>query len=414
MQVFLELLVLLIMARAFGEGAERLRQPASAGELLAGIVLAAAAAGVGDVVPFARELVSSQALTYTADVAIFFLVFLAGIETQPKRLARSAKRGFAVAVGGVAVPFAGGYALVSLYLADVEHARSLALLTGTVLAITAVPATVKVLEELGLLHARFGETIIAAALFDDVLGLFLLAILLGVIQTGEIPGMLTLVAVAGKAVVFFAVTIALGAHVYPHVSRGLGLMEAAALEFSALAMIGLAYGLFAEALGLHWILGAFMAGLFFESSRVGQRAYEEIKLIFTAISSGFLAPLFFISIGVRVDLGAVSATPVFLAAMLGVAMLGKVLGAGLPALWTGFSRREALTVGVGMSARGAVGFVVLSIAFYAGAFEMADPAEPVAANLFSTLILTAAVTTMLAPMLLRRLVTRAPSQSRRK
>jgi Kef-type K+ transport system membrane component KefB len=204
--------------------------------------------------------------------------------------------------------------------------------------------------------------------------------------------------------VFFGITLILGAHVYPRVSRGLKSMQAAALEFSVLAAVGLAYGLLAEALGMHWIMGAFMAGLFFEPSRVGQETYDEIRLIFTAITGGFLAPLFFASIGLRVDLNAITMAPIFLTFLLIVALFSKVVGAGLPAFWLGMPRREAVCVGVGMSARGAVGFVVLSIAYDAGLFERIDRTDPVTAYLFSGLILVAVITTMLTPLVLRRLL----------
>jgi len=410
LEVFLELLILLIVGRACGEAAERLRQPASAGEIFAGIVLAAIVAWFGQDIPFVAALVSSEALIYTADVGIFCLVFLAGIEMEPKEVAQSPVRSLAVAIGGMVVPLIGGVALAWLFLPDSEQRQTLALLTGIVLSITALPATVKVLEEFDLLHTRVGELIVGAALFDDVLGLFLLAVLLAVIETGHVPEMATLALLIGKVVVFFTITVVLGAHVYPHVSRGLNLMQAAAFEFSALAVIGLAYGLLAEALGMHWVLGAFMAGLFFEPSRVGITAYNEIKLIFTAVTSGFLAPLFFVSIGLRVDLAALTGVPLFLLLLLAAAFLGKVLGAGLPALWTGLPRREALAVGVGMSARGAVELVVLSIAYDAGLFAQADHTDPVTRHLFSSLVLMGVVTTMLAPVLLRYIFPRSTRQ----
>lgn len=405
MEVFAQLLLLLVVTRAFGEGAERLGQPAAAGEILAGMLLAIAAVQFSQHIPFAAGLIDSQALVYTADVGIFFLVFLAGIEMEPKELGRNSAGAFAVALGGVAVPLTTGFALAWWSLPDSEHRPALALLTGIVMAITAVPATAKVLEEFNLLHTRLGRIVLSAALFDDVIGLILLAVLVSVVETGHVPDIPTLGVLVVKVLAFFGITLTLGAHVYPHVSRGLKAMQVAALEFSVLAVVGLAYGLLAEALGMHWILGAFMAGLFFDSSRVGQEAYDEIRLIFTAITSGFLAPLFFASIGLRVDLNAIIVVPIFVASLLIVALFSKVAGAGLPALWLGLPRREALSVGVGMSARGAVGFVILNIAYDAGLFEQTDRTDPVTAHLFSALILMAVITTFLAPLILRHLLT---------
>ena len=405
MEVFAQLLLLLIVTRAFGEGAERLGQPASAGEILGGIVLAMAALWFAERIPFVVGLIHSQALVYTADVAIFFLVFLAGIEMEPREIGRNLAGALAVALGGVVVPLTTGFAVAWWFLPDSEFRSALALLTGIVMAITAVPATAKVFEEFNLLHTRLGQMVLSAALFDDVIGLILLAVLISVIDTGQAPNLPALSMLIVKVLVFFGITLTLGRHVYPRISHGLKATQAAALEFSALAAVGLSYGLLAEALGMHWIMGAFMAGLFFEPSRVGQETYDEIRLIFTAITSGFLAPLFFASIGLRVDLNAITAVPIFLGSLLIVALLSKVAGAGLPALWLGMPRREALSVGVGMSARGAVGFVVLSIAYDSGLFERIDRTDPIAAHLFSTLILVAVITTMLTPLVLRRLLT---------
>ncbi len=192
--------------------------------------------------------------------------------------------------------------------------------------------------------------------------------------------------------------------VYPRVRRGIELMQATALEFTALAVVGLAYGLFAELLGMHWILGAFMAGLFFEPSRVGQRTYDEMKLICETLTRGALGPLFFAYIGLRVDPGAIGAVPLFLFLVITVAFLGKFVGAGLPAWMAGLNVRQASAVGVGMSARGAVELVVLSIAFEQGVFAAGNNDDPIVANLFSSLILMGVFTTLLAPILLRRVL----------
>jgi Kef-type K+ transport system membrane component KefB len=406
LEVFIELLVLLFLTRALGEAAERLGQPASVGEIVAGICLASLAVWFGEAIPLLEQLVTSEVLEYVANLGIFVLVLLAGIEMEPKEMAEHSAGALAVAVGGVVVPLFAGFGLAWLFLPDSDAKQAQALLVGVALSISAIPATVKLLRDAGLLHTRLGETMVSAAVIDDVLGLFLLAVLLAVIKTNHIPDLVTLGVLVAKVLAFFAITIALGAHVYPRVSRGLKAMQAAAVELSALAGVALAYGLLAEVLGMHWILGAFMAGLYFEKSRVGLRAYNEIRLICTAIVGGFLGPLFFASIGLRVDLAAVTAVPLFLFLLIVVAVLGKVLGAGLPALWIGLKRKEALAVGAGMSARGAIELVVLSIAYEAGLFVQGDHGDPVVAHLFSALIIMAVVTTLLAPVLLRRVLPR--------
>jgi Kef-type K+ transport system membrane component KefB len=272
-EIFAELLALLLMTRALGEAAERLGQPASVGELSAGILLALAAAKFGQDLPFLDRLASSEALEYAANLGIFFLVLLAGVELDPREIRENSAGAFVVALGGMALPLLGGLGLAWIFLPESELKQGQVLLVGVALSISAIPATVKVFTDLGLLHARVGQTVISAAVFDDVLGLFLLAVLLALLQTGQVPDVATLGLLLAKVAGFFVVTIALGTHVYPRVRRGLKLMQAAAMEFSALVAVALAYGFLAELLGLHWILGAFMAGLYFAPSRVGPAAY---------------------------------------------------------------------------------------------------------------------------------------------
>lgn len=400
MDILAELFVILILVRAFGEVAARAGLSASVGEIIAGIALAGIAVWLGSTIPFLSQLASSHALEIVANLGIFFLVLTAGIEMEPTKIIESSAASFAVAVGGMVVPLLGGIALAWAFLPESDLRLVQALLVGVALSISAIPATVKVLNDLGLLHTKVGEIIVSAAVFDDILGLFLLAILLAMIETGQVPDVTSMVWLLAKVAIFFTITMVLGVHVYPRVQRGIRAMQVAAIDLSALTVVSLGYGWLAEALGMHWILGAFMAGLYFEQSRVGVLAYNEIKLICGAVTSGLFAPLFFAYIGLRVDLRTITEIPVFLALLVLVAFFGKIIGAGLPALCLGLNRREALSVGIGMSARGAVELVILSIAHEAGLFAVSDPNGSMVSYLYSSLILLAVITTLIVPIVL--------------
>jgi Kef-type K+ transport system membrane component KefB len=152
---------------------------------------------------------------------------------------------------------------------------------------------------------------------------------------------------------------------------------------------------------MHFVLGPFVAGLFFDGAHVGDAAFARTKHVIGALTLGFLGPIFFASIGLRLDPGAIATIPGFLAALILIAFAGKLIGAGLPAYWAGLDRRHALAVGVGMSGRGAMELVVASIAEKAGVFASADGPDPIVGNLFSALVLTAVITTLLTPVLLR-------------
>ncbi len=406
MEIFLELLIILLLTRVFSEGAERLGQPAAVGELVAGMSLAALAILLESSVPFVSQVASGQALEHVAQMGIFFLILSAGIESKPEELRQHTTGALFIALGGAALPLLLGFWLGWVYLPSSEIKTIQSLLIGVSMSITAIPATIKVLTEFGVLHSRVGQMLVGAALFDDILGLILLALLTSMIHTGQPPNFLALVLLMGKVILFFGITMSLGVHVFPRVRRGLKGFQSAPLEFSVLMGVALSYGLLAEALDMHWILGVFLAGLFFESSRVGLKAYQEIKLVVTAITRGFLGPLFFASIGLQVEFGAAINFPGFMALLILVAFLSKMIGSGLPARWVGLDTREALAVGVGMSSRGAVELVVLGIAAEAGLFAPSGPDHLLVTNLFSALVLMAVVTTLFTPILLKRILPR--------
>jgi len=401
MEIIFGLLLLLVATRVFGGGAVRLQLPASVGELVAGAVFAALIFGFGDQMPGLGRILHSEALGFVAQAGIFFLVLQAGVDMKPKDIARASKASLFVALGGALVPLAAGFSLGLMIFPEGDMKLAQSFFVGVVLSITSIPATVKVLRDQGVLATRMGRTIVAAAIFDDIFGLFLLALLTTLIRTGVAPDLLEFLVLSGKVALFFAITIPLGVHIYPRVLARLQVLQLASLEFSTLMVVALAYGLLAEMLGLHWIMGAFMAGIFFEPERVGVRAYNEIRIVVVGITGGMLGPFFFASIGLSMDIAALSNAPQLVLAMLCIAFLGKFIGAGLPALLSGFGRQEAAAVGTGMGARGAVELVVISIAINAGLFASTGD------SVISALIATTLLATMLTSVLLRLILGRA-------
>ena len=410
MDVLADLLVMLVLAKFFGAMTERMGQPSSVGELLAGMVLATLVVLLGPQFPFLTHLPHSEVLTIVGNLGIFMLMLVAGIELEPTEISGHSAASFAVALGGMLVPLFGGIAVIWFFLPDTEMRVIQAVVVGTALSISAIPASIKVLADLNMLHTVIGRTIIAAAMFDDVLGLFVLTVLLAILESGQTPDLASLAWLLIKVFLFFGVTILLGVHVYPHVRRGLKAMQVAAMDLSALALVGLAYSWLAEALGLHWIMGAFMAGLYFEKSRVGAVAYNELRLICGAMTAGFFGPLFFVYIGIQVDLLSMAAAPLFVVVLLLAALLGKLLGAGLPALWFDLTPRQALSVGVGLNARGAVEFIFVSIAFQAGLFTASGSQNGVTESLYTALITVGVVTTLAVPILLPAVVPKQPDE----
>lgn len=403
MELFLPLFLILVVARLFGEVALRFGQAQLLGEVLAGVAIAVAAPFVVDQVPVLANLGDSEPVHLVSEFGIFFLILLFGIEMRPGELSSASRTSLFVAVGGVVVPLAAGIGLGLAFLPDTPAQAAQALFVGVALSITAVAVAGRVLSDFRLLHHRVGRTILTAAVFDDIFGLVLLAVLTAFIATGHLPPVGELLWLLAKVAVFFAVTVVGSRYLYGWTARVLGAAESRAAGFTTLMVVGFAFAAFAEWMGMHFIMGAFVAGLFFEPRLIGESAYNGIKDGIGVITYGLLAPVFFASIGLQLDLTAVWQVPGFLALLIFVAILGKLAGAGFAARLSGLSARESTAVGIGMSGRGAVEIVVASIALQAGLFVQ-GAGDPHVANLFSALVITAVVTTAATPILLRFVV----------
>jgi Kef-type K+ transport system membrane component KefB len=136
---------------------------------------------------------------------------------------------------------------------------------------------------------------------------------------------------------------------------------------------------------------------------IDEKTFEDVERKVSALTHGFFAPVFFASIGIHLQAGALLETPLFLLALVVAATAGKLLGAGVPAWLAGMGRRDALAVGVGMNARGAVELIIADVAFQAGLFEQPDPPGPIVGSLYSAVVITAIVTTLGTPVALERL-----------
>ncbi len=401
MEILTQVLLLLLVAKIAGWLAQRVGQPAMVGEILGGMVLALIIALSAWQIPIVSDLPNSQVAEYGMQIGIFSLVLSAGIDIEPAEIRKRSGPSFFVAIGGLLLPLALGAGLAWIVIPDGQLKMAQALLVGITLSITAVPATVAMLTELNLTHKTTGETILAAAIFDDVIGLFLLAILLAVMEAGHVPSLIDFALLVLKVAAFFGVTIGLGVRVYPAVQKRMRALDLAAVEFSALVLVALFYAVLAELLGMHWMMGVFMAGLFFEPHRVGELAHSEMKIIASGISAGVFGPIFFTVIGLWVSYEVILNAPFLVIGFITVAILGKVIGCGVPARLSGLDGRDSLIVGFGMCSKGAIELIVLSIAREGGLFVDAGRDGTVVSELYSALVMMAIVVTLLTPVLLR-------------
>ncbi len=403
MNVLLIILILLLVTRTFAELAERVKLPALVGELIAGIFLGFLIQRFQGIAPTIWFASNSELFAGLADLGMFFLMLLAGIRMEPLDFAKSSKTAIFVALGGMLVPVCTGFGLGVLVLPDSPFKMAQCLFLGVALAITAVPVAVRMFMDLGALDSKVGKAVIAAAIWDDVLSLFLMALLLAAIGSGgtgsfSIEGLLPVV---GKVLLFFAISIPVGLYLFPLCGRYFKYLSFPEVDFSMLLVAALVYAVFAEYMELHLIIGAFLAGMFFHPKIVDVETYERVEQQMSGLTRGFLAPIFFVSVGFHLDVSSVGQVPIFVISLTLLALISKLIGSGVPAYWAGFSKRESLLVGVGMSGRGAVELIIAGVALEAGLFSLPDPPNVIVQSLFSAIVIMAIVTTIATPIVLR-------------
>lgn len=412
MDILSLILVLLVVTRIFAELAERVSLPAVVGELLAGVALGLVLRQFQGSWPVLWEATQGEAYESVVNLGMFFLMLLAGIRMEPLDFARTSRSAVFVALGGMAVPVAAGVILGVVVLPESPLKTAQSLFLGVALAITAVPVAVRIFMEAGEFDTRVGKTVIAAALWDDLISLFLLSLLIAAMADNGLGGFTTgnAAMLLGKILLFFAITIPVGLFAFPFLGQYFRHLRFPEVDFSMLLIAALAYAFLAEMLDMHFIIGAFLAGMFFHPKAVDEAVYDRVQQQMSGITRGFLAPLFFVSVGLHLDFSALTAAPVFVVTLIAIALVSKLVGAGLPAYWVGLSGREALMVGAGMSARGAVELIVAGVALQAGLFLQPSPPPPVVSSLYSSIVIMALVTTVLAPFMLRLFIARDDAQ----
>jgi Kef-type K+ transport system membrane component KefB len=394
-ELVLALAVILAAAKLGGDLAERLGQPAVLGELLAGVLLGNLdLIGVG----WFRALTSDAAIIGLAEVGVVLLLFEVGLESTIQDMQRVGGRSLIVAVLGVVTPWLLGYLVGMVMLPG--HSTYLYLFLGATLTATSVGITARVLRDLGRSHSPEARIILGAAVIDDVLGLVILAVVANLINaaetnTGASLGYIALV--VAKAMVFLLGALWLGSKASPRLFgltarlRGSDLLLVTALVFCFLLAAG------AGAIGLAPIVGAYAAGLILEPAYyqvLAERGEHSLDELLRPISA-VLVPVFFVLMGLKVELAAMWNPQIIgLATMV---VLAAVLGKQACALGGLSSSLDKLSIGIGMIPRGEVGliFANLGLGLTLHGERIIDP------RLYSTIVLMVLVTTVITPPALK-------------
>ncbi len=409
---------ILILAKLGGELFTRfLKLPAVIGELLVGVAIGPYALGnyinLSKIIPgsglgilFPKPDVPTDAISLElfsiSEIAVIVLLFFVGLETNLGQFIRYAKPGSVIALGGVVAPFILGVVATIMFGYADGIGSAEALFMGAAMTATSVGITARVLSEQKKLATPEGVTIMAAAVIDDILGILILTLAVGVADTGAVS-LIDILIVGGKAAGFLVVWFGGGLLVSRYVSKFiLSLRVTGAAVVISLGLAVLSSGL-AESFGLAFIIGAYATGLALSGTKLAEvlvhspvgddSGGRKLDPPFVVLHDA-LVPIFFVVQGMQVDVTLFGGVIVFGLVLSALAIVSKVFGSGLPALGLGFNTLGASRIGFGMLPRGEVALIIAGIGLSKGV---------IGGELFGVTVFMTIVTTLLAPLALQPL-----------
>lgn len=377
----LYLAIILLSTKLLGLVTRRAHMPQVVGALLAGLILG----------PACLHLIEdSTFLGQISEIGVIVLMFMAGLETDTQELKKSGAASFVIALVGVIVPLLGGLAVAygcNVASKDLPASDLLQyIFIGIILTATSVSITVETLKELGKVSTKAGTAILGAALIDDILGIIALTLITSladpstdiVIVLLKILGFFVFAAVFG---ILYGVLFRKWISIDPRPNRRYVVVSFAfclLMAFCAEAFFGVAD-----------ITGAYVAGLVISYSSKREVIYRE----FDTVSYMLVAPVFFASIGLKVELSSMTTNLlIFTILLVVIAILTKIVGCGIGAKVMGYTKREALQIGVGMISRGEVALIVAN---------KGESLGLISDELYAPIVVTVVITTIITPILLK-------------
>ena len=397
--MLLAISIMLIFSRIASELGKRIGLPSVMGELIVGVLLGPTLFGTiapgayQTVFPFTENPHVSLALDTIFSLSVILLLFVAGLELRFSLFLRHGRTVIYTGFGSMILPFASGFAIAwffpEWFSVTVSGSKYplFALFMGTAMAISALPVIARILLDMKLLKTDIGAVIIASAVFNDVVGWIFFSFILSLVgQTNGSGNVInSLVSIAAFAAFMLVVGRYVLNRILPWIQTKLS-WPGGVLAFSL--SLCLLCAAFTEFIHIHAILGAFIAGL-----TIGDSVYlrEQAREIMHQFVTSFFAPLFFVSIGLKVNF-IQHFDPLVVGLVLVIAFVGKVVGAGLGARLGGMSTRRSLAVGFGLNARGAMEMILGTLAYDAGLINQ---------TVFVAIIFMAMVTSMTSAPLMR-------------
>jgi len=390
MPLLTSLLILIVVARLFGQIFQRMNQPSIVGEMLAGVLLG----------PSLLNLIhANAALSGIAELAVFLVVLSAGLEMNFKDVVDTLRgRGLVIAVLGFIIPLTGGILVGAAFHLDVMRTVFL----GLCVSITALPVTVRILQSFDLLDSDIARYSVATAIFNDILALLALGVVLNLpLQRSFKAIAISIGTTSWKLILLGAFILGFNWVLHRLIERGIRiekmsekLVDLVGNEalFGILMLFVLIFGSVSEALGFHFVIGAFFGALLIDRQFFLASRYDELDLTLRSVTEGFLAPVFFAYLGLEFNI-AVLKPFWFVAVLLAVSFGTKILAGWLGGSLIRLSQARSLGIGIILNGRGVMELVIASIAYERGFIGQ---------GLFSTLVLMGVVTTMITPLMFRK------------
>jgi len=376
--------------------------PPLVGELAAGIIIG----------PYVLNLVTpSDSLNVISDLAVFFLMLLAGLQMDPREIRKAGLRAGVLSAIAFSIPYVGGFAIASLFGLGIVQS----MFVGLLLSITAVPVTTIVLMQFGILETKLGNTIITAAVINDIFSLVLLSIVLSLNEATGAPVNImeqtinTIIKISLFIGAIFLVDILFrkanvwlqrrGAYFFEKLQTkeaAFGILLISTILVSVIAQV---------VIGLHFIIGTFFSGLIVYKEIIRKENFERVYGIISAITFGFFAPIFFAVIGININMDSIVNNLPFFIVLAIVAVVTKVGGGYIGSRLIKFSKEESLAIAFIMNGRGMVELVIAAIGFSAGIID---------STIFSITVTIGWATTIMAPILSRPYVMKIKSQAANK
>jgi len=401
-----EIALLLLVGRLMGEAAQRIGQPSVMGQLIGGLLLGPSFFGVlwpaGQHAVFPMDGAQKSMIDAVSELGILMLLLLTGMETDLQLVRRVGRAAIAVALAGVAVPFACGFALGEFlpaeFLPDPNTRVVTAIFLGTALAISSVKIVAVVVREMNFMRRDLGQIIVASAILEDTIGWVIIAVAFGLAAAGTIDLWSVGRAVLGTAV-FMLASFTLGRRIVSRLIRWAN--DNFRSDFPVITTILIVMAIMAlttQLIGVNTVLGAFVAGILIGQSPILTRHIDEqLRGLIVAL----FMPVFFGVAGLNADLTILHSPALALLAvgLIVIASIGKFAGAFIGGTVGGLSRAESLALGCAMNARGSTEVIVASLGLSTGLLTQ---------NLFTLIVTMAIVTTMAMPTMLRWSLKRLP------